>query len=427
MSMSTSDIGGQRLVVAAFLAAVGAMALPAWAQLAIKAKTVHTMGPAGKISDGVIVIRDGKIVAVGPAASTAIPDGFKVLSAEVATPGLVDARSTVGVSGIYNQRHDSDQLERSSPIQPELRAMDAYNPLEPLVAFVRSLGVTTVNTGNAPGELVSGQTIIVKTTGNTVEEALVKNPGAVVATLDPSAEKDGAKSPGTRGKMVSMLREQFIKAQEYETKWQRYRDKAGQPTTEGKDAPAAPERNLRLEMLVAVLKGETPMMITADRAHDIDAALRLAAEFKFKLILDSGAEAFMRTEQIKAAGVPVVALAPMSRSFGDRENATFELAAILLKAGIPMAIQSGYEAYVPKTRVVLLEAAIAAANGLTFEQALASITIEPAKILGIEARVGSLEAGKDGDVAMYDGDPFEYTSRCVGVVINGKVVSEKPR
>lgn len=99
----------------------------------------------------------------------------------------------------------------------------------------------------------------------------------------------------------------------------------------------------------------------------------------------------------------------------------------LRAAGIPVALQSGFESYVPKVRVVLLEAAIAAANGMTFEQALATITIEAAKILGIEDRVGSLEVGKDGDVAIYDGDPFEYVSHCTGVVINGRVVSDTPR
>lgn len=424
------------------LAAPLLMAHAAAAQVAIKAKTIHTMGPTGTITDGVIVLRDGKVAAVGPAASTAIPEGFRVLQAAVATPGLIDARSTVGLSGIYNQRHDSDQLERSSPIQPELRALDAYNPQEPLVAFIRELGVTTVNTGHAPGELVSGQTIIVKTVGNTVEAALVKNPGSVVATLDPSAEKDGRGSPGTRAKMVSMLREQFIRAREYETKWQRHRDKlAGKAEpakdqTKGdadtakekdKEPPAPPERNLRLEMMSAVLRGEIPMLITADRAHDIDAALRLADEFGFKMILDSGSEAYERSEQLKARNIPVFAHAPMVRYYGDRENGTFELPAILQKAGIPFAIQSGYEAYVPKTRVVLFEAAVAAANGLTFDQALASITITPAKLLGIDARVGSIETGKDGDVALYNGDPFEYTTHCVGVVINGNVVSEKTK
>ena len=112
---------------------------------------------------------------------------------------------------------------------------------------------------------------------------------------------------------------------------------------------------------------------------------------------------------------------------GEEENLSFETAAKLKKAGIPFAIQSGYESYVPKTRVVLFEAAVAAANGLTFEQALASITLDAAKLLGIQKRVGSLEPGKDADIALYDGDPFEYATHCVGVVVNGVVTDEGPR
>ena len=117
----------------------------------------------------------------------------------------------------------------------------------------------------------------------------------------------------------------------------------------------------------------------------------------------------------------------MQRSTGDRENLSFETAAKLVNAGIPVAMQSGYESYVPKTRVVLFEAALAAANGLTFEQALATITKDAAKILGVDDRVGSIEVGKDGDLAVYDGDPFEYTTHCTAVIVNGEVVSSEPR
>lgn len=403
------------------------------AQVAIKAKKVYTMRPDGAgfaapIENGVVVIEGGKVKAVGPAASTTIPAGFRTIEGAVATPGLIDARSTVGLSGIYNQAHDSDQLERSSPLQPELRALDAYNPQERLIAYVRSFGVTAINTGNAPGELISGQTMLVKTTGKTVEDALVKDATAVVATIGPAAQKGSGgpsptgggdegrgKSPGTRGKMMSMLREEFIKAQEYAAKVER----AG--------ADKKPERNIRHETLGRALRGEIPVMISADRAQDLDSCLRLASEFGFKLILNSAAESYLMLDRIKAAGVPVVLHASMARAVGDSENQSFETASALRTAGIPFAIESGYEGYVPKARIVLLEAAVAAANGLTFEDALAAITIRPAQILGVADRLGSLEAGKDGDVALYDGDPFEYTTHCVGVVINGVVVSDTPR
>jgi imidazolonepropionase-like amidohydrolase len=215
-----------------------------------------------------------------------------------------------------------------------------------------------------------------------------------------------------------MLRTQFIKAREYQ---------------EARDATAIvgdmdpPARDLRLEALADVLSRKTPLMVTAHRAQDSAGALRLADELDINVWLDGAAEAYLLVDELKAAGVPVLIHPTMARPSGDLENLSFETAAILVKAGIPVAMQSGYEAYVPKTRVVLFEAAMAAANGLSKDQALAAITREAAKILGVDNRIGSLEVGKDGDVALFDGDPFEYTTHCVGTVIEGRIVSSEKR
>jgi imidazolonepropionase-like amidohydrolase len=386
-------------------------------QVAVRGKTVYTM--AGKpIKDAVVVIKEGKIAAIGKAEDVRIPDGFKVLKAKVVTPGLVDAHSVVGLSGILNYDHDQDQIERSSPIQPELRAIDAYNTHEDLIEWVRSFGVTTLHTGHAPGELISGQTLIAKTVGNTIQDAVIVETRAVAATLSPSAAKSGDKSPGTRGKMIAMLRGEFLKADEYLKK---------QQAAEQEETKEPPPRDLRLDALVKVLKGDLKLMVTADRAQDIASALRLANEFDITLWLDSAAESYLLVDEIKAAGVPVIIHPTMARAVSERENLSFETASKLVSAGIPVALQSGYESYVPKTRVILFEAAMAAANGLSFEQALATITIDAARILGVDDRVGSLAVGKDGDVALYDGDPFEYTTHCIGVVINGEIVSQTVR
>ena len=145
------------------------------------------------------------------------------------------------------------------------------------------------------------------------------------------------------------------------------------------------------------------------------------------MILDGGAEAYLLTEELKKAGIPVIIHPSMARFNGALQNASFETAARLKKAGLKVAMQSGYESYVPKTRVVLFEAAVAAANGLGFEGALELITTSAAEILGISDRVGSLAVGKDGDLALFDGDPFEYTTHCVGTIIEGRVVSEASR
>jgi len=410
------------LVAGLALAAVGEVS----AQVAIRANILWTMDKAGPIKNGVVIITGGKIASVGDDASTPIPPGYRVIEAAVATPGLIDARGTVGVSGLYNQSQDQDQLDRSGPMQPELRAIDAFNPLDPLVGWVRSLGVTTANTGHAPGELMSGQTCVVKLNGRPVDEAVLRETSAVTVTLGPWAEKSGKEAPGTRAKMVSMLRQELIKAREYAAKREKGEAAEESPEKEGeRDKPKG--RDLRLEQMARVLKGEVPLLITCNRSQDIAGALRLAEEFKIRVILDSASESYLLIDQIKRANVPVIIHPTMFRMFGEMQNMSLETASTLTKAGIPVAMQSGFEAYVPKTRVVLFEAAQAAANGLTFEQALATCTSNAADILGVADRVGRLRPGLDGDVALYDGDPFEWTSHCLGVVIDGRVYEQEPK
>jgi imidazolonepropionase-like amidohydrolase len=400
------------------LAVFGAAGGAAFAQnLAVQGQTVYTMaGPA--IQDGVVVIHDGKIERVGPLAQVKVPAGYQIISARIVTPGLVDAHTIVGLTGYLNAATDQDQLERSAAIQPELRALDAYDPDERLIGWVRSFGVTTLNTGHSPGALISGQTMIVKTTGHTADEAAVVPTAMIAASLGAEGRAEQDKSPGTRGKEIAMLRAEFIKAQEAEKKL----SKPDSAKSE-KDDSKKPERDLKAEALIRVLKGEIPLLVTAERARDVISAIRLAREFNIKLIIDSCSECALILGEVKDSGFPVILHPTMKRASGETENLSFEDAAKLTAAGIPWALQSGFERYVPKTRVILWEAAIAAANGLTFDQALASITINAAKIIGVAARVGSLEPGKDGDVALYDGDPFEYTSHCLATVINGKVVS----
>ena len=369
------------------------------------------------IADGMVVIEDGKIARVGPAAGIDVPAGARVIRGAVVTPGLVDAHTVVGLTGWLNQEQDQDQLDKGDPVQPELRAIDSYNPRERLVEWIRGFGVTTIHTGHAPGALVSGQTMVVKTVGDTVEAAALKPVAMVAVTLGDDARPGGdKKSPGTRSKAVAMLRGELAKARDYVRR--RGLDDAGKQ----------PDRDLRRDVFADVLDGNLPLLVTVNRATDIDAALRVAEEFGVRIVLDSAAEAYLAIDRIKAAGVPVIVHPTMRRAGrGETENLGFETAAKLRAAGILVALQSGYEGYVPKTRVALFEAAVAAAHGLSAEEALATITIDAARILGIEARVGSLAPGKDGDVAVFDGDPFEYTTHCTTVVIDGAVVSAELR
>ena len=401
-----------------FLAATSASA-----QLAVRGKKIYTMaGPV--VKDGVVIIREGKVAAIGRAADVAIPAGFKVLEAAVVTPGLIDARSVVGLAGYFNHKHDQDQLERSSPMQPELRAVDSYNTREALIEWVRGYGVTTLHTGHAPGELISGQTMIVKTTGNTVEDAVMVPTAGISLTLGPGSLRGGGQSPGTRGKQMSMLRTRLLEAKSY---LESLEPREKKPAKAGEEEKNTPPVNLGLAALASVLRKEVPLLITAHRAQDIATALRLKKEFDFRMILDGGAEAYLLIDELKKADIPVIIHPSMARFNGALQNASFETAARLKKAGLKVAMQSGYESYVPKTRVVLFEAAVAAANGLGFEGALELITSSAAGILGISDRVGSLAVGKDGDLALFDGDPFEYTTHCVGTIIEGRVVSEASR
>lgn len=379
------------------------------AQIAVRGETVYTM--AGKpLKNAVVLIKGGKIEQVLEGAAAKLPEGYRVMDAKVVTPGLVDAHTVVGLSGILNQKHDQMQLDPSEPVQPELRAIDAYNPQEELVAFVRMLGVTTMNTGHAPGALASGTTVVVKTIGNTIGDALIDS-GMVAFTFGESVSGN-FKSPGTSAKQVAMLRSEFLKAQDYMKR------------KGAKDPDKRPAPDLRLEMLTRVLRKQTKALFTAHKATDIMAALRLQKEFGFAMVLDGATEAYLVLEHIKKAGIPVLLHPTMQRPAGETRNSSFETAARLKEAGILFALQSGFEGYVPKTRIVLYEAAIAAANGLPYEDALASITINAARIIGVEKRVGSIEKGKDADLVLFDGDPFEYTTHICGVMVNGVVVSD---
>ncbi|MCY4601060.1 MAG: amidohydrolase family protein [Acidobacteria bacterium] len=412
-----SKAGAAPAMLAVAFAALSAA--PAAAQVAVRAEILRTV--AGEPLENAVVIAgaDGTIEWVGPAAEADIPDDIEVLEAAVVTPGLVDAHSVVGLSGALNsnagQVRDQDQLDTSAPIQPELRAIDAYDATETLVEWVRSYGVTTLHTGHGPGALISGQTMIVKPRGRNVDEAVVTPARMLAATLGRAVSAN-FESPGTSSKGVAMLRAALIDAQAY-------RERARRAAAGGADAPDPPSRDLANEALGRVLDGELSLLVTANTATEIAAALRLQREFEFDLVLDGAAESYLLLDEIRDAGVPVVVHPPMSRV----RNGSFETAARLAEAGIPFAIQTGFEGYVPKTRVLLWEAAIAAANGLGRERALEAVTLGAARILGIDDRVGSIEIGKDADLALFDGDPFEYTTHVCGVVIESEVLSRDCR
>jgi imidazolonepropionase-like amidohydrolase len=388
------------LLIAVFLT------VDAFAQIAVKAEKLYTSA-GDPIENGVVLIKDGKIQQVGAASSVRIPSNYEVYEAAVVTPGLIDAHTVVGLAGYLNQPHDQDQLETSSAIQPELRAIDAYNAREKLVGHLRSLGVTTVHTGHGPGALISGQTMIIKTSAESVNEGVL-HPAKMLAFTMGNMMNSSIRTPGTRSKGVAMLRQNLIKAQNYLEK----RNSKNPPTTD-----------LGMEALADLLEGKFTAMVTVHRANDIMTAIRLQKEFGFPMILDGVAEAYLVLDEIKESGHTVFVHPTMMRASGEAKNASMEMAAMLEEAGIPFAFQSGFEGYVPKTRVILFEAAMAVAFGLDYNVAMNKLTIDAAKILGIDDKVGSLEKGKDADLVLYNGDPFEFLTQVEHVMIDGKIAN----
>jgi imidazolonepropionase-like amidohydrolase len=400
---------------AALLVLAGAWAPSIQAQIAVRGEVVHTVS-GEPIQDGVVLVgADGVIESVGPASEVQVPSGYELHEAAVVTPGLVDARSVVGLAGHLNQPHDQDQLDTSGAVQPELRAVDAYDARERLVGWVRELGTTTLHTGHGPGALMSGQTMVVKTRGDNVGEAVVDSVTMVAMTLGPDVSQAVSGAPGTRSRGVAQLRQEFIRAQEHQARGQ------------AEEGNGGGDRNLRMEILARVLDGEVKALVTANRTSEILAALRLKEEFGLDLVLDGAAEGYLVADRIREAGVPVVVHPTMARHQGSMEHATYEAATRLTEAGVQVAMQTGFEGYVPKTRVLLFEAGMSVAYGMDFDSALAAVTLESARVIGMDHRVGSLEPGKDGDLVLFNGDPFEYTSQVCTVIIEGEVVSDSCR
>lgn len=391
--------------------------------IAVLADHLYTVADGTQGGPGVVLIRDGKIEAVRPGPRQQPPDGYMVLKASFVTPGLIDADTTAGISGAYNITADQDQDEATDPNTADVRTLDSFNPNERLLKVLNQYGVTTVQSAPGPRNPIAGRAGIFKTAGPgsaaaTVEQLVIRQESAMVFNLGdtPKAtygKKD--KAPSTRMKTAEIIRHALADAKTYEEKWDKWKK-------DGSDISKQPSRDMKVEALISVVDGKMPAIFNAYRADDIDTAIRIGSEFHLHYVLASVTEGYLIADAIHRAGVPCL-LGPVMQRFESLQtaNATFENPAILKRAGIPIALMTGYEGYVPKNRILLFEAGIAAANGLGMEETLRTVTAGAAKILGIDDRVGSLGPGKDADVALFDGDPFEYTSHVLAVLVNGQV------
>jgi imidazolonepropionase-like amidohydrolase len=357
-----------------------------------------------------LIVREGRIAALGPADEVAAPAGATRLRAAVATPGFIDVQTSAGLSGLRNVAAVLDQDELRDPDQSALRAIDGFDPNDPLLRFLLEHGVTTIQSGPGPLNPIAGQAGIFRTHGSSADEMALRSPSAVVFNLGelPKSAYDDRLGSSTRMGTAALIRQRLAQAR-----------RAG--GLFGRD-----DADLGRMVLRDVARGRLPAIFVTHRADDILTALRIGREFGLDTRIAGATEGYLVRAALHRAGVPVYAGPVMERvSTPETENASYENAALLAQAGVPVALRTGYEAYVPKSRILLFEAAVAAVNGLGRQAALHAITLAPAEMLGIAEDYGSLEPGKVADVVLFDGDPFEYTSHVTAVVAAGRIVHQR--
>lgn len=383
-------------------------------------KNGNVMTMAGPAFVGDVAIENGKIVAVGQSLSYSDAEVRDVTGMTV-MPGIVDPHCHIGMWEDAMGFEGADGNECTNPITPELRAIDAINPYDRCFEEAAAGGVTTCVTGPGSANVIGGQFVAIKTYGDSVEDMVLRFPVAVKAAFgeNPKRVYNGKnQTPSTRMATAALMRKALIEAQEYNEKLER-----------GKaDPEKMPERNLGKEILARVIRRELPMKIHAHRADDILTAIRICREFKLRYTLDHCTEGYLITDKLKEAlgedceGIIVGPLLT-DRSKIELKNLSFKAPKVLEQAGIEYAMMTDHpvtpEQYLP------ICTAVAVREGASEEGALKAITINAAKITGIADRVGSIEVGKDADIAVFSGHPFDSRSRCVLTLVNGKVAHEE--
>lgn len=389
--------------------------------LAIVNGKIHTI-TGGVIDEGVILIENGKIKAVGK--DVKAPSGAEIVDAKgkVVTPGLIDSHSHLAVFGEPSVWANADGNETSDPITAQIRGIDSLNPQDPAICDVVSAGVTTVYTGPGSANLVGGTGFAMKLRGRTAEEMMIPGTEAMKMALGENPKRvygeSQHKAPKTRMGNAAVLREALVKAQNYMDKIERAKEK----TAKGENA-APPDRDLKMEALAKVLKRELKVRIHAHRADDIMTAIRIAEEFNLDYVIEHCTEGY-KIADILAAKKIRATVGPLLMSRGKMEIIDTSLAnpGILAKAGVKVAIQCDTSA---NTKWLGLHAGLAVKEGMCPVEALKSITINAAEIIGLDERIGSIEPGKDADVVIWSEHPFCTMAIAEKVYIDGKLVSER--
>ena len=383
--------------------------------LAIKAGTIKTMEDKGTISDGVILVEDGKITDLGE--KIEIPDRAEIHDYGDATiiPGMIDAHTHLGIGEEGIGWEGKDYNEITDPITPHLRAIDAINPDDQGLEDARQHGITTVMVSPGSANIIGGESLALKTRGQVVDNMVIENPVGIKAAFGENpkrvyGEKD--KSPSTRMAVAAQMRQAFQQAEDY----------LARKENNGDDEPF--ERDIKWESLTRVLNRELPLKAHAHRADDIMTAVRISREFDFALTIEHCTEGHLVAEELAEAEVKaVVGPSLTTRSKVEVKKRDFKTAAVLAEAGVKVAIMSDHPV-IPVDKLNIY-AALSAKAGLSAEEALKAITIYPAEILGISDKVGSLQTGKDADLSVFSGEPLEVSADLKEVYIEGEKIKEE--
>ncbi len=383
----------------------------------------------GTLEKGTVLVEGGRIVAVGE--EVEIPEDAQVYDAtgKVVMPGLIDAHCHVGIFPDGIGWEYSDGNEMTDPITPHLRALDAVHPEDPAFKDLVTAGVTTVLTGPGSANLIGGQWVCLKTAPKaSVEQMVLLEPAGMKMALGENPKRvygEQKKLPSTRMGNAAALRAALVDAQNYLEKWRRYEADVAQYEAKAEagdadaESPKLPERDLKLDALGKVLRREMRARVHAHRADDMLTAIRIAEEFKLDLTLEHATEGYKIADILAAKGIPVTA-GPIlfSREKYELKDMTPKNPGALTRAGVKVAIQTDETS---ATKYLAINAALAVREGMPEEAALRAITINAAEIIGVADRVGSLEVGKDADIVVFDGHPFDYRTVPELVLVDGLV------
>ncbi|HHV71279.1 MAG TPA: amidohydrolase [Clostridia bacterium] len=383
---------------------------------AIRGGKIHTI-TNGILEKGTVIMENGKITGVGR--ELPIPLGAEIIDAEgkYIFPGFIDAHTHAGLfeEGMGFEGEDGNEL--TEPVTPHLRAIDGINPEDEAFKDALAAGITTVVSGPGSGNVVGGQALAMKTAGRTMEEMVIKEPIGMKIALGENPKRvynEQKKMPSTRMGTAALLRDCLVQAQNYLEKLKKHREKPDEVF----------ERELKWEAMIKVLEGEIPLRAHAHRADDILTAIRIAEEFGVKVVIEHATEGHKIAQILAEKGVPVVVGPGLtSRSKIELKEMSFRTPGILAKAGVKVALMTDHP--VIPVQYLPICAVLAVKEGMAEEDALRAITINAAEIIGLDHRLGSIEVGKDGDLVIYNGHPFNYLSRVEKVFVNGRLVYTK--